>query len=150
MVLLQLPWTTLPMDVWRHAAVALHRVWVVAVTPSRRLLTALSRRLIPSTLLPPSTRGMALQGGTQSSGGVRVDAAPEVVASVRSPPGLAMVVVALLRSPGQARKMQRRSLPLLPFLWRPLPTTIIKLYPFTWRVLRLFTTVHLTRRMRSL
>ena len=104
-ILPQLPWTTLPMDAWRHAAVALHRVWVVAVTPSRRLLT----------------RVMALQGGTQLSGGVRVDAAPEVVASVRSPPGLAMVVVALVRSPGQARKMQRRSLPLLPFLWRLLP-----------------------------
>ena len=87
-VLLQLPWTTLPMDAWRHVAVALHRVWVVAVTPSRRLLTALCRRLIPSTFLPPSTRVMALQGGAQSSGGVRVDAAPEVVASVRSPPGM--------------------------------------------------------------
>ena len=89
-VLLQLPWTTLPMDACRHAAVALYRVWVLAVTPSRRQPTALCRRLIPSTFFPPSTHGMALQGGTQSSGGVRVDAAPEVVASV---------VTAVRRSP---------------------------------------------------
>ena len=92
-VFLQLPWTTLPMDACRHAAVALYRVWVLAVTPSRRQLTALSRRLIPSTFFPPSTHGMALQGGTQSSGGVRVDAATEVVASVRSPPWYVLAVV---------------------------------------------------------
>ena len=70
------------------ASAALHRVCSVAVISGRRQLTALSRRLIPTTPLPPSTRGMALHGGTLSSWGVRVDAAPEVVASVRSPPGM--------------------------------------------------------------
>ena len=39
-----------------EAAAALQRVWLAAVAPGRRELTALSRRLLPTSLLPPGTR----------------------------------------------------------------------------------------------
>ena len=49
-----------------EAAAALQRVWLPAVAPWRRELTALSRRLLPTSLLPPGTR--VLPGGMRSMG----------------------------------------------------------------------------------
>ena len=76
------------------ASAALLRVCSVAVIPGRRQLTALSRRLTPTTPLPPITLGLVFTGWDSVSGGVRLDAAPVVEALECSPPLVFTAVVA--------------------------------------------------------